>query len=533
MTQDGPPTRLLHPVEPPFDPEYDGRPTNGRTVSDRTPPQDNAAEQAVLGAMLIATDAIDDVAALINPDDYYRPAHETIHHAIVELHQAGQPVDPVTVAAALSRKGELERIGGAPYLHTLSANVPIAANASHYASIVLEKAKLRAIVDAGTKLTQLGYAGHLDNAHTYLGDAVEHITDTAMRFGTTTGTTTTGLADMSWILTGAIPEATPPVYGRRTDGTALFYAGRVNGLFGDPECGKTWIALIAGIEAMHDDHTFAMVDVDHNGQDHTAARLLLLGARPEHLANPDTFRYYEPQDADELRAAVVDITALAPAVVVLDSLGEMLPMLGVKSIDNDEITAALRTIAMPPAKAGSCVIHIDHLPKSTEARSTGYAIGGTAKKRATDGAYLRVEARQQPVPGGVGRATLRIEKDRTGALRKSSGGGYAGTFTLNSTQEDITTWTIGRDEMPTNADGSFRPTGYMEKVAHFVASNEGCTSNDIEAGIAGTAKHIRSALLILIHEGHITRTPGPRRSWLHTLTIPYREAEDDNAQATL
>lgn len=501
------------------------------------PPQDNTAEQAVLGALILDPTLAPQIALEVDGSDFYRPAHETIWNAIhtVVGRMTGElKLDAVILASHLTGTGELERVGGATYLHTLAANVPIAANAPLYAKIVRDNARLRTVIDVGTKLTQLGYKADADAADLYLGDALQVLDDAALRFGPrTTAPTTTGLADMSWILTGAIPEVAPPIYGRRTDGTALFYAGRVNGLFGDPECGKTWIALIAGIEAMLQGNTFAMVDVDHNGQDHTAARLLLLGARPEHLADPTVFRYYEPQDADELRAAIAELTALAPAVLLLDSLGEMLPMLGVKSVDNDEITAALRTIAMPPAKAGSCVIHIDHLPKSVEARSTGYAIGGTAKKRATDGAYLRVEARQQPVPGGIGRATLRIEKDRTGALRKSSGGGYAGTFTLNSTQDDITTWTIGRDEMPTNADGTFRPTGYMEKVAHFVASNEGCTSNDIEAGIAGTAKHIRSALLILISEGHVTRTPGPRRSWLHTLTIPYREAEDDNAQATL
>ena len=65
----------------------------------------------------------------------------------------------VTVAAELQRRGELQRIGGAPYLHTLSANVPIAANAGYYAEIVREKAILRRLVDAGTKIVQIGYAG--------------------------------------------------------------------------------------------------------------------------------------------------------------------------------------------------------------------------------------------------------------------------------------------------------------------------------------------------------------------------------------
>ena len=126
---------------------------------DRTPPQDMAAEQSVLGAMLLSKDAIADVAEVLRGVDFYRPAHETIHDAIIDLYGRSEPVDMVTIAAELQRRGELQRIGGAPYLHTLSANVPIAANAGYYAEIVREKAILRRLVEAGTKIVQIGYAG--------------------------------------------------------------------------------------------------------------------------------------------------------------------------------------------------------------------------------------------------------------------------------------------------------------------------------------------------------------------------------------
>jgi replicative DNA helicase len=132
------------------------RPTS---PGDRTPPQDMAAEQSVLGAMLISKDAIADVSEVLRGVDFYRPSHETIHDAIIDLYGRGEPVDMVTVAAELQRRGELQRIGGAPYLHTLSANVPIAANAGYYAEIVREKSILRRLVDAGTKIVQIGYAG--------------------------------------------------------------------------------------------------------------------------------------------------------------------------------------------------------------------------------------------------------------------------------------------------------------------------------------------------------------------------------------
>ncbi|MEP9381890.1 replicative DNA helicase [Nocardioides sp. KR10-350] len=118
-----------------------------------------AAEQAVLGSMLISKDAIADVAETLRGLDFYRPSHETIYDSIIDLYGRGEPADMVTVADELRRRGELERIGGAPYLHTLAANVPIAANAGFYAEIVREKAILRRLVDAGTRIVQMGYTG--------------------------------------------------------------------------------------------------------------------------------------------------------------------------------------------------------------------------------------------------------------------------------------------------------------------------------------------------------------------------------------
>lgn len=123
---------------------------------DRTPPQDLEAEQSVLGGMMLSKDAIADVMQELKGADFYRPAHEIIHDAVMSLYGRGEPADAVTVANELSRKGELARVGGAPYLHTLISSVPTAANAGYYARIVREQAILRRLVEAGTRITQLG-----------------------------------------------------------------------------------------------------------------------------------------------------------------------------------------------------------------------------------------------------------------------------------------------------------------------------------------------------------------------------------------
>jgi len=126
---------------------------------DRTPPHDVAAEQCALGGMLLSKDAISDVMETIRPDDHYRPAHQIIHEAILELYGRGEPADAVTVSDLLNKRGELTRVGGPSYLHTLIASVPTAANAGYYARIVRERAILRRLVEVGTRIVQLGYSG--------------------------------------------------------------------------------------------------------------------------------------------------------------------------------------------------------------------------------------------------------------------------------------------------------------------------------------------------------------------------------------
>jgi replicative DNA helicase len=173
--------------------------TGGDGDISRIPPQDTDAEQAVLGSIMLSRDALDDVAEIVTGRDFYRPAHETIYRTALDLHARGERVDPITLAAELTRRGELARVGGASYLHTLVNAVPTAANAEYYAEIIREKAVLRRIVEAGTRIAQLGFdqCGDLDEIrgaveaeihaalmnrgdelpYTYIGDGIEPVID--------------------------------------------------------------------------------------------------------------------------------------------------------------------------------------------------------------------------------------------------------------------------------------------------------------------------------------------------------------------
>lgn len=133
----------------------------------RVPPQDVGAEQTVLGSMQLSKDAIADVTEVLKgASDFYRPAHATIYNTILDMYGRGEPVDPITLAGELRKAGSLDRVGGASYLHTLVQSVPTAANASHYAGIVRERAVFRSLTEAGTRITQWGYACEGDPAET-------------------------------------------------------------------------------------------------------------------------------------------------------------------------------------------------------------------------------------------------------------------------------------------------------------------------------------------------------------------------------
>lgn len=129
--------------------------------ADRVPPHDFEAEQCVLGGMLLSQTAIGEVVDVLDAlggAAFYRPAHATIYTAIVDLYAKGTPADPLTVGAELTKRGEITRAGGPAYLHALVQAVPTAGNAEYYAEIVLGRAKLRRLVESGTRITQMGYA---------------------------------------------------------------------------------------------------------------------------------------------------------------------------------------------------------------------------------------------------------------------------------------------------------------------------------------------------------------------------------------
>lgn len=319
-------------------------------------------------------------------------------------------------------------------------------------------------------------------------------------------------ADLSWLQTGIFPEVPPPVWGKRTDGIAMFYEGKVNLVYGEPETGKSWLALIAGVEALQDGKRFAYIDADHNGEVTMTSRLARMGAPLDALMDPERFRLYSPQDGKDLARDFTDIIhwhADEPGLVILDSYGEILPMMGASSQDNDEVSDVNSKTNKQLARLGCCVVLIDHLPKNNETRNTAYAIGAQAKKRAIDGVSIQLETLAAPAPGHVGRIAINGTKDRNGQLRKecpTSGGVFSvGTFILDSTNADITTWEIQPPLMDSDT-GREKLTGFWKKITLFLQDWDGPklpSKAQVEKGIHGNNDKIREAIDQMVAESFV------------------------------
>jgi replicative DNA helicase len=235
----------------------DSRPpaSSGSGDFDRTPPQSIEAEQSVLGAMMLSKDAIADVVEVVRPGDFYRPAHQLVYDAILDLYAKGEPADAVTVSSELTRTGSLVRVGGAPYLHTLISMVPTAANAGYYAEIVAERATLRRLVVAGTRIVQMGY--ETASGSTDVAGSVDMVVDRAQAeiYEVTERRTSEDFVHIETLLqptldeidkisaTGGVGNGIPTGFAQLDEYTNGLHPGQMITVAGRPGSGKSTLAL--------------------------------------------------------------------------------------------------------------------------------------------------------------------------------------------------------------------------------------------------------------------------------------------------
>jgi replicative DNA helicase len=217
-----------------------------------TPPNDLAAEIACLGGMILDRHTIDDCLDIVVGPDFYRPAHEAIFLAIAHLHFEGEPVDAITVADHLRDRGDLARVGGAAYIHHLVQSTPVAASAAYYAEIVADLSIRRRLVEAGTRIAQLGMSqgagdsGEIIAAAQSAVDAVDARRATELVSGADALPEVLAALD-SPDLAGALSTPWPSLTGYLGGG---FAKGRVYVIGARPSVGKTAVALSIALWVM-------------------------------------------------------------------------------------------------------------------------------------------------------------------------------------------------------------------------------------------------------------------------------------------
>ena len=182
----------------------------------------------------------------------------------------------------------------------------------------------------------------------------------------------------------------------------------------------------------------------------------------------------------------------------MDSIGELLPLLGQDSNSNDEISRAYRAMLLPLAQPETAVLTIDHLAKAGKS-DHAYAIGGIAKKRIINGAYYHAEAITIPAPGIVGKIRINITKDRPGGVRANAIAGTIGNLILDSTAADKTV----QATLASTIGSPLRPVNTMERISRLLEREEGTAMHKatiIKNGINVKAATLDQALKVLVDE---------------------------------
>lgn len=502
----------------------------------RVPPHDTEAEQAYLGGLTLArpTDQRR-IHGLVTPADFYRPAHTAIHQAAGTLIERGDPVDLITLTAELNRRGDINRVGGPAYVATVAGAGMTALATETYAGIIRDYAARRRVIENAIRVVQKGYDD------TVSGDDLRALAREAITAATEDPTTPTadttgwGFSDLTPVLDGTHKPAQPDV-GARDDGVGMFYPGHVNGITGESEAGKSWVALISCLVEMNRGNTVCYMDFE-DSEVGVVSRLLLIGATPDLIAS--RFLYVRPGTTPtpaQLGAFITAIAERQPSLVIVDGVTEAMVMLGLELKENTEIAKFGRMLLRPLADTGAAVVPLDHVVKNNETRGR-YALGGVHKLNAVDGVQYVLEAVR---PFGInteGRSRLRIAKDRPAQIRRHSLPGgrnpmhWYADLVIRSHGADFAEAHLyapaERSDEPADVTSAEEKRAKAEEqeitereeavLAALGKATEPMSKNALEELISGRASVTRRALTRLVHGGRVVAERGLRGATLHRL----------------
>ncbi|GAB2763101.1 replicative DNA helicase [Salinifilum aidingensis] len=247
------------------------------------PPHDLEAEQITLGAMMWSSEAREAVLGMLTPASFYRPAHQAIYTAIADLDDAASPTDPVSVAHELERRQQLQKAGGAPYLHTLLEMVQVGTDGQHHAGIVAEYAERRVLGELGETFGQLARTGGeslsaiVDAARSRLDQIThQHTTTTAPLLADVLPSVWTGLEQTQ---EGRVAPGLPSGFADLDDVTNGWKPGQLIVIGARPGIGKSTFALDMARAAAIKHSQATLIFSLEMGRDELGKRLLSAESR--------------------------------------------------------------------------------------------------------------------------------------------------------------------------------------------------------------------------------------------------------------
>lgn len=465
--------------------------TNGT----RIPPHDLDVERALLGALLLSPIARAEVMAMCAAEDFYAPAHAAVFDAVGNLDGRGEPIELVTVGAALRRSGADDGV-----LVEIVGATGTTTNARDYARLVGEMAGARRMIGAAYELAEAGWANDLAGASKVLeglGRVVER-SGSALFW-----------EDVSAVMRGDVEMLRPEMLVRE-DGQGLVYAGLSHWLYGPPGTGKTWVALYLAAETLARGGRVVYLDWEGNRRI-VGSRLLALGCSADEVA--ERFHYRRPGPLTT--ADTGSIRSAGAHLVVYDGVAKALARQGLDEDRASDVLAWLEMAVNPATEAGAAALILDHVTKAADSRD--WARGSGAKLGEVSGAAWEL----RPVSGfsrsAAGRVNLIQRKDREGWV--GTDGDTVATIEVVPRGERI--------EVAVRVPGEFLPSATMEAICKAIpelqAVADQATLRKITKVVPGNLDStIKPALSALVNLGHLQVSIGPRNSQIYEVITPYR-----------
>ena len=384
------------------------------------PPQNQDAEESLVGAMLLSGEAIAAATELVRAGDFYDVGLGHIFAAVEALDARGTPVDVVTVAEELTNRGHLDAAGGMARLVELQVSTPGSSVADEYARIVVDKAHQRRKIAASLEMADAAQLGDGERFNRALEDltAVDES-------GPVPIVERESIGDLMRSPGSDIAAELLHL----TNGRALLIRGAITIIWAEPAAGKTWLASEALRQCVTAGQNVTVIDHEGTGRS-LAQRLNTLGLDPALADRHVTYLHPGAAGSGAIRRAAL---ASEPALVVIDGLAAALAE---QDLDEDRAADALkylRPVARALADAGIAVLVLDHVTKAKDSRGH-WGRGSGSKKGEVDTAYM-LEVTKPFSKGVDGSVAIRIAKDRHGCIGPQ--GAMAGHMMVQSTETSM------------------------------------------------------------------------------------------------